>query len=216
VPIPQIPFPRKEEITKESLGVQNESYVLAVVGKEFTRRLQSERKSGLSLEFARALVGLLEAEPGLSVLLIGEDPALIAEWFKKAEVAPDPSRCKVVEFAADLRSTMLACDLIVNPPMRGGGRGIALAVSDKLPVLIFPDADAANFVPPANIARDMTDFVLKVWRYFRRGAGQREAYVSQSGVIPFSDEYNAAAGQAFVGAARVAVALGRQRLFPAA
>jgi len=211
-PLPQISFPIKEKVTKQTVGFRNDIYVLAVIGKDFTRRAESERNVDASLAFARTLAGLLIAEPSLGVLLVGETPARVAHWFGQAGVSPGEARVKVIEFATDLRATMLACDLIVNPPMRGGGRGMALAISDQLPTIIFPDADAANFVPADNVAKDLTDFVLKVWRYVRLGSGWRENYISRSGLVPFSPEYNHMAAQSFVEAARVAITRGRQRL----
>jgi len=212
-PLPQIPFPLTEKVTKVSLGFTDNCYLLGVIGKDFTRRMEGEGKTELSLGFARALAGLMAAEPSLSILLVGENPTHLNDWFEAAGITGlGGSRMRVVEFATDLRATILACDLIVNPPIKGGGRGMALAISDQLPVLIFPDADAANFVKQTNIMRDLTDFVLNVWRYLRRGVGWREHYVGASGLTPFSNEYNHSSAASFVEASRTAAAHGRSRL----
>ena len=211
-PLPQIPFPIEKRIAKADLGVPADLYLIAVVGKNFPRRLESEGKRELSLSFARALADLLAAEPGLALMTIGESPSSIADWFESAGVAPDPARLRIVKFASDLRATLVACDLVVNPPIRGGGRGMALAVSDHLPVLIFDGADAANFVPPENVVASLEDFVAKVGSYHAKGAGFRETYRDASGTAPFSVEYNARIAEDFVAAARRISAQAQARL----
>jgi hypothetical protein len=58
----------------------------------------------------------------------------------------------------------------------------------------------------------LTEFVLKTWRYVRLGRGWRETYISGSGAVPFSEEYNRSAALAFVEGARTAISRGRERL----
>ncbi len=211
-PLPQIPFPVVAPVTKTDLGFAEDGYVVAVVAKEFPRRLLSEGKAELSNAFAAALVDLQVTYPGLSLLLVGEMPDEIDAWFARAGVQPDRTRLGVIAFAQDLRATMQACDLVVNPPQRGGGRGMALAITDRLPVLIFSDADATNFVPASNVCADIAAFLAEVGRYVRLGRGYRETYVSASGEAPFSDAYNRECAVRFVETAWIAHARGRARL----
>ncbi len=211
-PLPQTSFPIIAPVTKTELGFAEDSYVVAVVAKEFPRRLISENKAELSKAFAVALVELQVAYPALSLLLIGETPDGIDAWFSRAGVQPDRARLRVIDFAQDLRATMQACDLVVNPPQKGGARGMGLAITDQLPVLVFSDTDATNFVPTSNVCADIAAFVAKAGYYVRKGCGYREAYVSVSGDAPFSDAYNRQCAIAFVEAAWIAAARGRARL----
>lgn len=211
--LPQIPFPIVSTVTKESLGFAADSYVLAVVAKEFPRRMELEGKQALSMAFAGLLVELQSRHPELALLLVGETPLQVEAWFAQAGVRPDAGRMRIIEFAQDLRATMLACDLVVNPPQRGGGRGIAIAVSDGVPVIIFDDADAANFVPSANQCTDLTAFNAKVEYYIALGCGFRELYIAtESGEAPFSDAYNRNCALQFVEAAWTTRERGRARL----
>jgi hypothetical protein len=89
---------------------------------------------------------------------------------------------------------------------------MALAVSDRLPVLIFEGADAANFVPAANIAAGLDDFLGKAKAYYAKGAGLRVDYRDAAGMAPFSAEYNERVAEAFMTAARATSTRGFQRL----
>lgn len=211
-PLPQIPYPVVEQISKETLGLKQQDYVLAVVAKEFPRRLRSENKLELSMAFAAKLVALQEKHANLALLLVGETEAGIAEWFSEAGVTPDPQRLKIIPFAQDLRAVMQASDLIVNPPQRGGGRGMAIAISDSLPVLVFQDADATNFVPADNVCNDVDELAEKVSHYYTLGPGFRESYISVTGEVPFSEAYNRRCAISFVEAAVVAREIGTARL----
>ena len=52
-----------------------------------------------------------------------------------------------IPFENDLRALYEHCDIYVHLPLFfGGGMGVALAVAEKLPVIIFGQSDACNFI----------------------------------------------------------------------
>lgn len=211
-PLPQIPFPIVAPISKAQLGFDAQSFVIAVVAKEFPRRMEMEGKHALSKAFAASLVGLQMAHTNVAILLVGELPSEVIAWFQRASVNPDWNRTKIIEFAQDLRATMQACDVIVNPPQRGGARGLGLAISDQKPVIIFDDADAANFVPISNICNDIVSFEGLISRYLKLGHGYKENYIAASGEAPFSEAYNQNCATSFIDAIRYVGRSGNARL----
>ena len=107
---------------------------------------------------------------------------------------------------------MQAFDLIINPPWRGGGRVAAIAVSDRLPVLIYKNNDAENFVPAGNVCVDENQIIERLETYLTFGVGYKVDYGLASGIVPFSDGYLKLCASDFEVAIHRAVERGAARL----
>jgi hypothetical protein len=57
-------------------------------------------------------------------------------------------RLRFQQYELDLPALYGCCDIFAMPPIAGGGRGTALAVSAGLPIVAYRFSDAANFMPP--------------------------------------------------------------------
>jgi hypothetical protein len=56
-------------------------------------------------------------------------------------------RLRFQQYEQDLPALYGCCDVFAMPPIAGGGRGTALAVSAGLPIVAYRFSDAANFMP---------------------------------------------------------------------
>jgi hypothetical protein len=148
VPYPQIPFVIRENYTRKSLNLPDpdRGVVIVSVGINFEQRIAA----GNQLFWGR-VQDILTQFPNAVWLMVG-----IGDAGKQSIMARFPDiagiimsgRLRFQQYELDLRALYGCCDIFALPPIAGGGRGTALAVSAGLPIVAYRFSDAANFVPP--------------------------------------------------------------------
>lgn len=67
-------------------------------------------------------------------------------------------RVKLIRLEPDLRELYRLCDIYIHPNTAGGGRGVALAVSEGLPVLCYDECDSCNILDESVIFNNDDDY----------------------------------------------------------
>lgn len=148
-------------LTRDDL-VPGAGLVLATVGARLSREIRGD--------FARRLAAVLERNPWVHLLCIGDGDAGRVLGDELRGVA---SQVHCRAFEADLAGLMTGCDAFLNPPRQGGGTSVAIAMRAGCPVLCAAWGDGATLPEPGDLAADLDDYFARL-----------EALIAAPGALP--------------------------------
>lgn len=130
--------PQTQTITRESIGIEDDAFALAVVGGRLKEKITDE--------FLCMLEQCVEKIPQNKKLQVGIVGGC-ADFAEKMSRHPALTGHVVnVGFAKDILSVVEQFDLYVNPIRRGGGTSVVEAMSKGLPVVTVDYGDVAGIV----------------------------------------------------------------------
>lgn len=151
--LPKKIYPVNEKITKEDLGLP-EGKLIALIGN----RLEQE----ITKEVVDYLQHILQSAKDTYIVLVGEmrdvEKKFSMEVFKNRVIPLGYQEGEKYATAVSM------CDMIFNPPRKGGGSTAGLSVRYKIPLMTLGDCDVASIMPAECICTNAEELQEKTIR----------------------------------------------------
>ncbi|MCL2928562.1 MAG: aminotransferase class I/II-fold pyridoxal phosphate-dependent enzyme, partial [Trichodesmium sp. MAG_R01] len=146
------PNAKQKKGTKNIVKTSPETIALVTVTSNLNKRLVDN-------SIITNVVQILKKYPEVCWVLVGatDREELLSRDEDFQELASQ-DRVKIIKYEADLRALYEQCDIYIHHRISGGGYGIALAVCENLPVLVYEESDACNFLDESVIFGHNEDY----------------------------------------------------------
>lgn len=159
-------FKLEEVVTKRSkvhYGINEDTVVIAIIGT----RLDVE----MSAEFIEILNCILKLDHKVQYIFMGN----FGQYEELLESHEEIKECSsYIGMQTDLRGTLGAVDIYLNPLRQGGGTSAVEALSMGVPVVTMPRCDVAWICREPFICKDKEDYVERTKQYIE----DKELYVA--------------------------------------
>lgn len=139
--------PAPEPISRSSLGLADDAFVIATVGNRLAVEMDEAYITGIELA--------IRDRPNCVWMVVGNLPEYLLSAFQQV-LGP---RFLHVPYSHELDRLMTAVDVFANPFRTGGGNSANLALAGGAAVLTLARGDVASAVPDTFVAADPDEYI---------------------------------------------------------